>query len=391
MKSEQIHMLDEDIKRHILIVDDDKDFADSLLDILELEGYECEVSNSATRALQKIKHFKAQVALIDIRLGRSSGIDLIARLKKARPHILCVMITAYAALETATQALQEGAYDYLRKPINFQDLMCTLDRCFDKLQLEREKASVDMALRIRNQELEEINARLRNMVESIKRMSSCSNMRQMGPLLLDEFSNNIKAEGGSLFLCEREGLALLHTLDPGHAPDYIPFPLKQGTIFHRIMTEGKPILTQDIQNKNKAISSGWNGYKDGSLLVFPLNDEKGEMIGIVSLHNKLLPPFRSQDLELGTILASYCCESLRATWSAEALHESEERYRALFEKSRDAIFITTLDGQIVEANKSALDLFGFTVDEFISIHASSFYVNHGQRAQLQNELSQKGF
>jgi signal transduction histidine kinase len=144
----------------ILIVDDEKDFSLILADILKSRGYQVEVAYSAENGREKIQTFDAQVALLDMRLGHESGIDLIAALKQARPKILCVMMTAYATMNTAIEAIHQGAYDYLQKPLNMPYLFSTLERCFEKLQLEDEKAAVERALKARNAELEEINRRL---------------------------------------------------------------------------------------------------------------------------------------------------------------------------------------------------------------------------------------
>ncbi len=84
---------------------------------------------------------------LDVRLGRDSGLDLVASLKKERPNLLCVVMTAYADTDTVIQALHEGAYDYLRKPLGVQDLLATLDRCFDRVELERQKNEAEEALR----------------------------------------------------------------------------------------------------------------------------------------------------------------------------------------------------------------------------------------------------
>jgi DNA-binding NtrC family response regulator len=90
------------------------------------------------------------VALIDIRLDRSNGIALIAKLKKACPGILCVMMAAYAAIDTAVKALKEGANDYLRKPIDINDFLATLDRCFEKRRLEDGTIAAEERLILRN-------------------------------------------------------------------------------------------------------------------------------------------------------------------------------------------------------------------------------------------------
>ena len=130
----------------ILIVDDDSDFALSLLDILESRYYQVEIAHTVQQGLKKAQEFDAQIALLDIRLNRGSGLDLLVDLKKIRPDILCIMMTAYVATETAVEALNEGAYAYLRKPIDVKDLLATLERCFDKIRLESEKHQAEAAL-----------------------------------------------------------------------------------------------------------------------------------------------------------------------------------------------------------------------------------------------------
>lgn len=350
----------------VLIVDDEKDFVLSLEDILESRGYLVEKAHSPKTACEKLNRFDAQVALLDIRLGRADGINLIAELGKARPGIICVMMTAYAAVDTAIRALQEGAYDYLRKPLEAEDLLATLDRCFEKIRLENEKTAAKQALRNRNRELEEINVRLRRIVEATQGFAACNRMAEIGPLLLEEFGRNMAAGGGSLYLCEQEGLVLVHSLDPGHAPATIALPLRQGSVFDKAVKNGEPLLIKDIKKEKETDTSSWRGYKDGSLLVFPLSDDKGDIVGIISLHNKVTPPFTPQDRELGSILASYSCETLRATGAVEALQESQERLNAIMDSIKTGILVVDAETHLItDANPAALEMIGVSRDRLL--------------------------
>ena len=123
----------------ILIIDDDKDFAASLKLILESENYKTLLAYSEEEALESVVRNDVDLALIDIRLGQDNGIDLIPKLKKIQPDILCVMVTGFGSVETAVQALNNGAYDYLRKPVNPGELLATLRRGFEKIRLINEK------------------------------------------------------------------------------------------------------------------------------------------------------------------------------------------------------------------------------------------------------------
>jgi PAS domain S-box-containing protein len=350
----------------VLIVDDEKDFVHSLEDILESRGYRVEKAHSPKTACEKLNRFDAQVALLDIRLGRADGISLIAKLGKARSGIICVMMTAYAAIDTAISALQEGAYDYLRKPFEADDLLATLDRCFEKIRLENEKTAAEKALRNRNRELEKINARLRQIVEATQGFAACNRMAEIAPLLLEEFARNMAAGGGSLFLREQDGLVLIHSLDPGHAPTTIAFPLHKGSAFDKAVKTGQPVLIKDIKEEKETDTSGWRGYKDGSLLVFPLSDEKGDIVGIISLHNKVAPPFTPQDKELGSILASHSCETLRAAGAVEALQESQERLNAIMDSIKTGILVIDAEThRIADSNPAALEMIGVSRDRLL--------------------------
>ncbi len=123
----------------VLIIDDDLDYAASLKLILENANYNPLLAHSEEEALESIEKNTVDLALIDIRLGQDNGIDLLLKLKKRQPDILCVMITGFGTIETAIQALRYGAYDYLRKPVNPEELIVSLNRGFEKIRLVKER------------------------------------------------------------------------------------------------------------------------------------------------------------------------------------------------------------------------------------------------------------
>ena len=132
--------------RRILVVDDNRDFADGLETVLTLEGYEVAVAYSARQACAVIEEFDAQVAILDYRLGQDTGVDLVAPLRQACPDLVCILATAYADLDSAVHALRHGIYEYIRKSFHVEALLSTLERCFEKLRLEEEKRAAEQAL-----------------------------------------------------------------------------------------------------------------------------------------------------------------------------------------------------------------------------------------------------
>jgi PAS domain S-box-containing protein len=156
----------------ILIVDDDADFALSLLDVLESRGYQVAIAHDVATGKEKAEHVDAQVALVDIRLRHNSGINLIAQLKEINPDILCVMMTAYAAVDNAIAALHEGAYDYLQKPLDMRYLLATLDRCFEKLLLENQKVEAETERERLLVDLRQRNTQLDDQLDQLRRLNT---------------------------------------------------------------------------------------------------------------------------------------------------------------------------------------------------------------------------
>jgi signal transduction histidine kinase len=124
------------LARRVLIVDDDVDFAESLCDILEPQGYVLATARTPAEARERLKTFDAKVALVDIQLRGMSGTRLIVQLKEERPGLTFIMMTAYADVSSAIEALRSGAHDYILKQIDPRGPVLALERCFEKLQLQ---------------------------------------------------------------------------------------------------------------------------------------------------------------------------------------------------------------------------------------------------------------
>ena len=132
--------------RRVLVVDDDVDLAESLEDILAAHGFEVMLAHDARSAQAAIEAYEADVALLDIRLGRDRGIDLVAPFQRRRPKIVCILMTAHAEIDTAVQAVRPGVYDYLSKPVHPTEMLATLARAFEKIDLERTAESARLHL-----------------------------------------------------------------------------------------------------------------------------------------------------------------------------------------------------------------------------------------------------
>ena len=140
----------------ILIVDDNADFAESLAVILETHDYEVRQACVPEEARAILSDYPADVALIDVRLGHVDGLDLMAHFKSVRPQIVCLMITAFAETDSVIKALRQGAHDYLRKPIDAQELLIKLEQIVDMIRLAQQKNAAEFELRQHREHLQEL-------------------------------------------------------------------------------------------------------------------------------------------------------------------------------------------------------------------------------------------
>ena len=116
----------------VLLVDDDPALLEVLSDILEVEGIKPIPARSGAAALVSIEQQEIDVALIDIKLKISSGLDVLREIKERSPEIECIMLTGDVSQATAIAAVNLGAYSYLRKPYEVDQLLVTILRAAEK-------------------------------------------------------------------------------------------------------------------------------------------------------------------------------------------------------------------------------------------------------------------
>jgi len=330
--------------RDVLVVDDDRDLADSLAQLLRLEGYAVETAYSVDTAIEVIKRHAVAVALVDIRLGQSNGVQLIRDLQEYRPEVVAIMMTAYASVDTAVRAIQEGAYDYLCKPFFIEDLLATLRRCFERSKLLREREEAEAAVRARNRELKELNFQLGNILHSMQSLARRTTAQALGHELLAAMVELLQARGGVLYVRNGEALRII----AAHGGEYvkaIALPPDGGSVHEALAREQPAAGNTDLG-------------PDCAQLVFPLLESRGLLLGALFVHDEKSRQFSQQGIELGQILASFGAEAIQAAQATEDLAESQERLSKIVENSPSAISLKNLEGHYLLTNSKFDDWFG---------------------------------
>jgi DNA-binding NtrC family response regulator len=130
----------------ILIVDDENVVRDSLGKWFEEEGYSVETATTARDALLKLPTQRWDVALVDIKMPGMDGLELQRKIREVDPEILVIIMTGYASVETAVQALKDGAYDYITKPFDPDDLAHLVRKALEHRRTKEENVRLRESL-----------------------------------------------------------------------------------------------------------------------------------------------------------------------------------------------------------------------------------------------------
>lgn len=122
----------------ILLVDDDANLRKTLADILRLRGYEVAIAATGAEGVAEAARAFANVALIDLKLPDMSGIEVMTQIKLATPLTEAIILTGHAALDTAIEATEKGAFSYLLKPYEIEDLLQHIRHAGERQQAQQE-------------------------------------------------------------------------------------------------------------------------------------------------------------------------------------------------------------------------------------------------------------
>lgn len=138
-------------RARVLVVDDEEDMRLGLCDLVRGEGYEAEMAADGGAALERVRAEHFDLALVDLKMPVVDGLSVLAEMGQAAPEMLVVIITGYATVESAVEAMRGGAYDYLPKPFKLDQVRLVVGRAIEQKRLRDE------------------NRRLRHEVESYHR------------------------------------------------------------------------------------------------------------------------------------------------------------------------------------------------------------------------------
>ena len=270
----------------IIIIDDDDDFTESLRELLESRDLDVITANNIFSTKKLIDEFKPKVALIDIRLDDGSGVDLLQIIVEKYPNIVCIMLTAYATMDTAIESLRLGAYDYLRKPIGPNDLFAVLDRSFEKAELTEDKLFTEYLLKESEQKYRDL---VTNFPGAVYR---CANDADWTMHYISPYIYSISGYPADDFIDNtiRSFASIIHPDDTKMVADTVSVGLEQKkpyVIDYRIIDKESNIRW--VYEKGQGIYSedGELAYMDGAIFDITESHELSEKLSYQATHDVL--------------------------------------------------------------------------------------------------------
>ena len=124
-------------KVRVLVVDDEHLIRWSLEQNLKKQGYDVLTAGSGEDALRLVREEQPDLVLLDIQLPGISGMEVLEKIKEFDDEIIVIMVTAHGGLETAVNAMRVGAYDYINKPFNLDEVALIIKKAFETFDLRR--------------------------------------------------------------------------------------------------------------------------------------------------------------------------------------------------------------------------------------------------------------
>lgn len=307
----------------ILVVENDEGLLDVLASFLEVEGYEVSKATNGEAGISLLSVQPFDLVLTDLSMPDRDGFELLRYVNERRLPSLVVIITGKATIETAIQARESGAFDYILKPFTPKLIQIAVARAFETLRLRQQ---MERLVQERTLQLQLARSRLETFYQIAKVTNSPLSLQEK----LDRFcaisTQLMQAQTGSIMLLDDQGDLVIEAAR-GLPPEVVKssrVKVGPGKVSGWVALCGEPLLINDIeQDPRFRPQEGSKRYHTSSLLSVPLKVE-GTLIGVFNVNNKAdRQKFTETDLEVTLAIAQEVSLAIAHAQTLEAL--SRER------------------------------------------------------------------
>jgi K+-sensing histidine kinase KdpD len=305
----------------IVVVDDDLDFLGIIRRILEKKGYEVGTAPSAGEAVSQLKERFYNAAILDISLPDEHGTQLLSRILEMHPDIIAIMLTGHSSVQNAVQSLNRGAFAYLEKPLDPENLLSVISRGLERQRLVLENRQLV-------EEMERHN-HITNTLLSVSRVVSQSlDLQQIIDSALEKVAQCTGLEASFVYLDENNRLTLKGYRGLSKRMiEAMPAEIsRNGGVLGQIFEQAKPVIIEELTAYRGADLDflGTGGYH--SFTGVPLS-VLGESIGVLGVATSFAHYFSPNNVELLTGIGHEIAIAVRNA----QLYEDASSARALRE------------------------------------------------------------
>ncbi len=340
----------------ILVVDDERGLREGCRRILESEGYAVDLAEDGNRGLELLQKNTYDLMLVDLMMPVMGGLELMDEIKKLNIDIIIIVVTGYATIETAVEAMKHGAYDYIPKPFSPDQLLAVVNRGAERQKLQRQAQHL----------MEERDRRLLEIANEKSRLHTIVNSMADGVLVINRDQQLVLWNPTAIKMLNLHG-------DPEHGKNINEiFP--QHHLFEVINKAIDPhaskytTISEEIEVKEPAPHTLMAN-------VSVVRDEDGEMLGVVAI---LMDITKLKEIDrIKSQFVSMVAHELRAPLSAiegfltayltgaagnnpefnkQMLERAKQRAHSLLDLVNDLLQISRLESQRVVRKKELLDV-----------------------------------
>jgi len=300
----------------------------SLKALLGIKGYAVETSQKGDSALEMLKQGGYDLLLSDVKMPQFDGLKLLKEAKSFDPHLMVILITGHGSLESAKAAISQGAFDYLTKPIESQEL---LDSVNSALKKRKEALSQRQLLALWKEKNRQLKARISDL-NALHRaavvMASTIDLKQLLGTIIELATKVIGARVGSIMLLDDVGKELHISNAIGIDPEVVKntrLPLGE-SIAGYVAKHGEPLIVNDVEKDRRFRRTNRQRYETKSLISAPLL-VKERLLGVINLNNKRRGgKFNERDLKL---LVTFASQAAIAIDNAQLFDDRQRKIQKL--------------------------------------------------------------
>jgi len=330
----------------ILIVDDEKDIRDGSKRILSRIGFQVNTASRGDKALDILKKEKPSIVFLDLKMPGMGGMEVLEQIREIDETILVIIITGYATVETATKAMKRGAYDFIPKPFEPDQMRIVVNRAWEKIRLTREAEKLDQERKRTLLDLDTEKSRIHTILESFPNGAMVTNNNGkvvlMNPAFrrLFQLSSDLKPGGLIEDYVPDEGLCdLVKEISQGKYIDYDDIPDYEFALSDNkyLLARAQPVLGE----KKECLGAVVNVIDISDMKV--LDRLKSEFVAKVS--HELRSPLSTIHEQLALVISDMVGEA--SAGDQHILSRAKEKTQGLISLIGDLLDLSRIEEGII--------------------------------------------